>query len=62
MISTILMDIDDTLLDFDLCAKWAMDEAAKKMKLILPQNTYDHFQKNQCLTLEADGEKRNNFG
>ncbi|WP_282923588.1 HAD family hydrolase [Mediterraneibacter massiliensis] len=45
MISTILMDIDDRLLDFDLCAKWAMDEAAKKMKLILPQNTYDHFKK-----------------
>lgn len=45
MISTILIDIDDTLLDFDLCAKWAMLEAAKKMKLILPQDTYDYFKK-----------------
>lgn len=45
MISTILIDIDDTLLDFNLCAEWAMEETAKKMKLLLPQNTYDYFKK-----------------
>lgn len=61
MISTILIDIDDTLLDFNLCAEWAMEETAKKMKLLLPQNTYDYFKKNKCFALETDGEKRNNF-
>lgn len=45
MISTILIDIDDTLLDFNLCAEWAMEETAKKMKLLLPQDTYDYFKK-----------------
>lgn len=45
MISTILIDIDDTLLDFNLCAKWAMEESAKKMKLILPQDAYNYFKK-----------------
>lgn len=43
--STILIDIDDTLLDFNLCAEWAMEETAKKMKLLLPQDTYDYFKK-----------------
>lgn len=33
MISVVLIDIDDTLLDFNLCAKWAMEETAKKMIL-----------------------------
>lgn len=45
MVSVILIDIDDTLLDFNLCAKWAMEETAKKMELILPQDTYDYFKK-----------------
>lgn len=45
MISTILIDIDDTLLDFDLCAKWSMMETAKKMKLKFPPDTYDYFKK-----------------
>ncbi len=45
MISTVLMDIDDTLLDFNLCAKWAMEETAKQMELTLPQDTYQHFKK-----------------
>lgn len=44
MITTVLIDIDDTLLDFNLCAKWAMEEAAKKMELTLPENTYDYFE------------------
>ena len=42
MITTILIDIDDTLLDFNLCAKWAMEESAKKMELILPKDTYEY--------------------
>lgn len=45
MITTVLIDIDDTLLDFNLCAKWAMEESAKKMKLILPQDAYDCFKR-----------------
>lgn len=45
MISTILIDIDDTLLDFNLCAEWAMEETAKKMKLSLPQGSYSYFKK-----------------
>jgi 2-haloacid dehalogenase len=45
MITTILIDIDDTLLDFNLCAKWAMEESAKKMELILPKDTYEYFKK-----------------
>ena len=45
MISTVLIDIDDTLLDFNLCAKWAMEETAKAMKLSLPTHAFDCFQK-----------------
>ncbi len=45
MISVVLIDIDDTLLDFNLCAKWAMEETVKKMKLSFPEDTYDYFKK-----------------
>lgn len=45
MITTVLIDIDDTLLDFKLCAKWSMLEAAKRMKLELPEDTFACFEK-----------------
>lgn len=45
MISTVLIDIDDTLLDFNLCAKWAMEETAKTMEISLPTHAFDCFQK-----------------
>lgn len=43
MISTVLIDIDDTILDFNLCAEWAMERTAEKMGLSLPEGTYDCF-------------------
>lgn len=43
MVSTVLIDIDDTLLDFDLCAEWSMNSAAEKLNIILPKDTYSTF-------------------
>ena len=53
MITTILIDIDDTLLDFKLCAKWSMEQAAKKMDLSLPGDTFAHFEKINSMLLKS---------
>lgn len=42
-ITTVLIDIDDTLLDFTRCAKWSMTAAAAELGLHLPPNAYEVF-------------------
>lgn len=52
MINTVLIDIDDTLLDFDLCAQWAMTATAKELEIHLPENTYDIFKEINAILWE----------
>ena len=40
----ILLDVDNTLLDFDACALWSMREAAKEMNIELPEHIFSVFQ------------------
>ena len=43
MITTVLLDVDNTLLDFNLCAKESMRLAAEKFGISLPANIFDIF-------------------
>ncbi len=45
MIKVVLIDVDDTLLDFDQSAKMSMAMAAEKMKIDLPENIWEVFQR-----------------
>lgn len=42
-IKVVLIDIDNTLLDFNACAKQAMMQASKEMNVNLPDNVLDTF-------------------
>lgn len=44
-IKAILIDVDDTLLDFDESAKMSISIAAEKKGLLLPENIWEVFQK-----------------
>lgn len=44
-VKVVLIDIDDTLLDFDLCADWSIQESAKQLKISLPENIFSVFWK-----------------
>ena len=43
MIKAVLIDVDDTLLDFDESAKMSMHMAAKEMGITLPENIWEIF-------------------
>ena len=43
MIKAVLIDVDDTILDFDLCGEWAMKESAKEENIALCENTFSIF-------------------
>ena len=43
MITTVLLDVDNTLLDFNLCAKESMHLAAEKFGIALPENIFEIF-------------------
>lgn len=45
MIKVVLVDIDDTLLDFDLCANWSIQEASKELGIDLPDHFFSVFWK-----------------
>ena len=45
MIKAVLMDIDDTLLDFDLCSEWSMRSAAELLGVKLPSDAFETFRK-----------------
>lgn len=50
MIKAVLIDVDDTLLDFDESAKMSMHMAAEEMGITLPENIWEVFQEvNKCL-------------
>lgn len=38
--TTVLIDVDDTLLDFDQCAAWSMNRAAEALQNALPEIAY----------------------
>ncbi len=58
MIKVVLLDVDGTLLDFEKCAEWSIDCAAKDLNINLPENTVEVFHKiNDGLWLKI--EKRN---
>lgn len=40
MIKAVLVDIDDTLLDFDLCAHWAMDRSGERAGFSFPEGAF----------------------
>lgn len=43
MIKAVLIDVDDTLLDFPLCSQWAMEDAAAQFGLRLPEGFFPIF-------------------
>lgn len=43
MIKTVLLDVDNTLLDFNLCADESMHIVADKMGIVLPDNIFEVF-------------------
>ena len=43
MIRAVLMDVDNTILDFEKCSRWALYSAANKMDIFLPENTFPVF-------------------
>lgn len=43
MITTVLLDVDNTLLDFNLCAKESMHLASDKFGIALPENIFEIF-------------------
>lgn len=45
MIKVVLVDIDDTLLDFDLCADWSIQKASEELEITLPDNFFSVFWK-----------------
>lgn len=45
MITTVLIDVDDTLLDFDLCAEWSMNRVAQTLNLQLPEKAFEVFKR-----------------
>lgn len=45
MIKAVLMDIDNTLLDFDISSEQGMYQVAKEMNITLPENAYEIFKK-----------------
>ncbi|MGN0205230.1 MAG: hypothetical protein ACI4BB_11840, partial [Coprococcus sp.] len=59
MITTVLLDVDNTLLDFNRCAAWAMKKAMTEWGLPCHEQLYHHFQiVNQQLWHEIEeGEK-----
>lgn len=44
-IKVVFVDIDDTLLDFDLCADWAIQKACEELKIHLPKDFFPTFWK-----------------
>lgn len=45
MLKAVLIDVDDTLLDFTLCAKWSMAKAGEQFGLSLPDDLFTPFKK-----------------
>ena len=45
MIKAILLDVDNTLLDFNKCACTAMHDAARDFSLVLPENAFSTFRR-----------------
>ncbi len=43
MITTVLLDVDNTLLDFNLCATESMHKAARGVNIQLPENIFEIF-------------------
>ena len=57
-IKAVLFDIDNTLLDFNKCARWAIYRAAEEMDIFLPDNAYDVFKSiNDELWSQVEQEK-----
>lgn len=55
MIKAILVDIDNTLLDFDVCSKRSMQEACERMGMTYTQEMYDAFMRiNEKLWLQIE--------
>lgn len=60
-VKVVFVDIDDTLLDFDLCADWAIKESAKQLNVTLPENIFTTFWKiNDSLWKELEKGKISN--
>ena len=57
-VKAVMLDIDDTLLDFGACSRYAMLEAAKEFSLAFPEDYYDIFRRiNNGLWLEIEAGK-----
>lgn len=55
MIKAVLLDVDDTLLDFAACSRFAMTTAAKEFALTFPEDYYEIFRRiNTRLWMEIE--------